>query len=186
MDILVTIAVIIHLNNLKLSWDLDYSTEARVSVQLRFKYGDHKYYSFDVVASDLYDQRVRVNVIYNLDAGKLTVLFLHVEKLLGLDYSSEIWQFEGYGYVPKGTSGVTIMQIFGARVVAMTLQLRIYDGDMKYYKFDVVATDMCDKWFRLNVIDKVDEGKVTVFIDGVQKFVVNDRGPGDHYFKFGA
>ncbi|KAK3043877.1 hypothetical protein RJ639_000576 [Escallonia herrerae] len=76
-----------------------------------------------------------------------------------------------------GTSGATIMQIFGARDVATTLKLRIYDGDIKYYKFDVVAADMCDKWFRLNVIHNVNEGK---------KFVVNERGPGDHYFKFGA
>ncbi|CAA2972529.1 Hypothetical predicted protein [Olea europaea subsp. europaea] len=104
----------------------------------------------------------------------------------GLDYSSGIWQFEGYAYVPKGTSGVTIMQIHGASEGATTLQLRIYDGDMKYYKFDVVATDLYDKWFRLNVIHDVDEGKITVFINGVKKYVVNDQGPGDLYFKCGV
>ncbi|KAL2489330.1 Citrate-binding protein [Forsythia ovata] len=104
----------------------------------------------------------------------------------GLDYSSGIWQFEGYAYVPTGTSGVTIMQIHGAREGATSLQLRIYDGDMKYYKFDVVATDLYNKWFRLNVIHDVDEGKITVFINGVEKYVVNDQGPGDLYFKCGV
>ncbi|KAH9691757.1 Alginate lyase2 domain-containing protein [Citrus sinensis] len=104
----------------------------------------------------------------------------------GHDYSSGIWQFEGYAYVPKGTSGVTIMQIHGASEGATTLQLRIYNGDMKYYKFNVVATDLYDKWFRLNVIHDVGKGKITVFIDGEQKFVVNDQGPGDLYFKCGV
>lgn len=78
------------------------------------------------------------------------------------------------------------MQIHGASEGATTLQLRIYDGDMKYYKFDVVATDLYDKWFRLNVIHDVDEGKITVFINGVKKYVVNDQGPGDLYFKCGV
>ncbi|OMO54879.1 hypothetical protein CCACVL1_27496 [Corchorus capsularis] len=32
----------------------------------------------------------------------------------GLDYSSGVWQFEGYGFVPNGTSGATISQIHGA------------------------------------------------------------------------
>ncbi|XP_027150412.1 citrate-binding protein-like [Coffea eugenioides] len=107
-------------------------------------------------------------------------------RIKGLDYSSGVWQFEGYAYVPKATSGVTIMQIHGARVGATSLQLRIYDGDMKYYKFAVVDTNLYDKWFRLNVIHNVDEGKITVFIDGVQKFVKNDQGPGDLYFKCGV
>ncbi|XAR62487.1 hypothetical protein NMG60_11017255 [Bertholletia excelsa] len=79
-------------------------------------------------------------------------------RIKGLDYSSGVWQFEGYAFVPNGSSGVTIMQIHGAREGATTLQLRIYDGDMKYYKFDVIETDLYDKWFRLNVIHDVDEG----------------------------
>ncbi|XP_071925237.1 citrate-binding protein-like [Coffea arabica] len=79
-------------------------------------------------------------------------------RIKGLDYSSGVWQFEGHAYVPKATSGVTVMQIHGARVGATSLQLRIYE----------------------------DEGKITVFIDGVQKFVKNDQGPGDLYFKCGV
>ncbi|XP_060200670.1 citrate-binding protein-like [Lycium barbarum] len=109
-----------------------------------------------------------------------------IRRLWGLDYSSGIWQFEGYGYVPKGTSGVTIMQIHGAREGATSLQLRIYNGDMKYYKTDVIDRDLYDRWFRLNVIHNVDEGKISVFIDGVQKYEVNDQGPGDLYFKCGV
>ncbi|XVE55139.1 hypothetical protein DITRI_Ditri03aG0136600 [Diplodiscus trichospermus] len=107
-------------------------------------------------------------------------------RIKGHDYSSGVWQFEGHAFVPKGTSGVTIVQIHGAAEGATTLQLRIYEGNMKYYRYNLVATDLYDKWFRVNVIHDVGKGKVTVFIDGKQKFVVNDQGPGDLYFKCGV
>ena len=102
--------------------------------------------------------------------------------LQGLDYSSGVWQFEGYGFVPNGTSGATVAQIHGAAHGATTLILRIYDGDMRYYSRVLVATDLYDKWFSHDV----DMGMVTVFIDGVQNFQVKDKGPGDLYFKCGA
>ncbi|OWM90752.1 citrate-binding protein-like [Punica granatum] len=107
-------------------------------------------------------------------------------RIKGCDYSSGVWQFEGYAYVPRGTSGVTIMQIHGAAEGATTLQLRIYNGVMRYYKYDLVATDLYDKWFRLNVIHDVGKGKLTVFIDGEQKYEGHDQGPGDLYFKCGV
>ncbi|KAF5467738.1 hypothetical protein F2P56_011960 [Juglans regia] len=108
-------------------------------------------------------------------------------RISGHDYSSGVWQFEGYTFVPSGTSGVTIMQIHGATVGATTLQLRMYKpGDIRYYRYNLVAADLYDRWVRVNVIHDVDKGKVTVFIDGVKKFVVKDQGPGDLYFKCGV
>ncbi|KAK9270246.1 hypothetical protein L1049_025823 [Liquidambar formosana] len=107
-------------------------------------------------------------------------------RIRGLDYSSGAWQFEGYGFVPNGTSGATIVQIHGAAKGPTTLILRIFNGNMRYYSADLVATDLYDKWFRVNVIHDVDGGKVTVFIDGIQKFVVKYKGPGDLYFKCGV
>ncbi|KAL6218199.1 hypothetical protein ACLB2K_011414 [Fragaria x ananassa] len=110
-------------------------------------------------------------------------------RISGHDYSSGIWQFEGYAYVPSGTSGVTIVQIHGASEGATTLQLRMYEGDggdLRYYRYNLVDTDLYDKWFRVNIIHNVDKGKVIVFIDGVKKFVVKDQGPGDLYFKCGV
>lgn len=104
----------------------------------------------------------------------------------GHDYSSGVWQFEGYAFVPNGTSGVTIVQIHGAAEGATSLQLRIYNGDIRYYRYNLVATNLYDKWFRVNIIHNVDKGKITVFIDGVEKFVVKDQGPGDLYFKCGV
>ncbi|KAL9394629.1 hypothetical protein Peur_013914 [Populus x canadensis] len=107
-------------------------------------------------------------------------------RITGLDYSSGVWQFEGYGFVPNGTSGVTVAQIHGASHGATTLILRIYDGNMRYYSGDLVATDLYDKWFRLNIIHDVDGGRLTVFIDGEERYSTHDQGPGDLYFKCGV
>ncbi|XP_011044232.1 PREDICTED: citrate-binding protein-like [Populus euphratica] len=107
-------------------------------------------------------------------------------RIKGLDYSSGVWQFEGYGFVPNGTSGATVAQIHGASHGATTLILRIYDGNMRYYSGDLVATDLYDKWFRLNIIHDVDGGRVTVFIDGEERYSTHDQGPGDLYFKCGV
>ena len=106
----------------------------------------------------------------------------------GLDYSSGVWQFEGYGFVPNGTSKATIAQIHGAAHGATTIILRIYDGDMRYYSKDLIAKDLYDKWFRLNIVHDVDGGKISVFINGVEKFRVKDKGVGSNllYFKCGV
>ncbi|KAJ1438434.1 Concanavalin A-like lectin/glucanase domain superfamily [Sesbania bispinosa] len=107
-------------------------------------------------------------------------------RIKGLDYHDGVWQFEGYGFVPNGTSGATVAQIHGASHGATTLILRIYNGDMRYYSRDLVAENLYDKWFRLNIIHDVNGGTVTVFIDGEKKFQTKDQGPGDLYFKCGV
>ncbi|KAJ4751476.1 Citrate-binding protein [Rhynchospora pubera] len=106
-------------------------------------------------------------------------------RMTGYDYSDGIWQFEGYGYVPNGTTGVSIMQIFGADNYATSFMLHVYDGQLMYYNRKVMEHDIYERWFRLNVIHTVGQG-ITVFIDGIQKYVANDRGGKDHYFKFGV
>lgn len=79
-----------------------------------------------------------------------------------------------------------IMQVFGAATEATTLQLRIIDGDLKYYNKNVVAANVYNKWVRLNVIHNVGAAKVTIFINGIQKLEMNDHGRDTHYFKYGA
>ncbi|XP_054786004.1 citrate-binding protein-like [Prosopis cineraria] len=110
-------------------------------------------------------------------------------RIQGYDYHSGVWQFEGYGYVPRGTSGATVAQIRGAPKGkgATTLMLKIDHGNLWYYNGVLVAENMYDKWFRLNIIHDVDGGTVTVFIDGQNKFHGKDRGPADDfYFKCGV
>ncbi|GLJ48412.1 hypothetical protein SUGI_1021830 [Cryptomeria japonica] len=109
-------------------------------------------------------------------------------RIKGYDYTTGVRQFEGDFYVLHGTSGTCIMQAFGASGMghATALQLRVYDGQLKHYKDEVLASDVYDRWIHLNVIHDADEGKVHVFIDGEEKIVADDRGRATHYFKCGV
>ncbi|KAF8664805.1 hypothetical protein HU200_054530 [Digitaria exilis] len=103
-------------------------------------------------------------------------------------YSSGVWQFEGDMFVPSGTSGASVMQIFGAATHATTLMLHVYDGQLTYYHdlSRVVAERVYDRWIRLNVVHDVGAGKVTVFVDGERKLNATGQGGTAHYFKFGV
>ncbi|KAL0344324.1 UNVERIFIED_CONTAM: Citrate-binding protein [Sesamum angustifolium] len=110
----------------------------------------------------------------------------------GNDYSSGVWQFEAYGYVPDGTSGVCIMQVFGSSPPqATTLMLRVYNGTLSYYRAPVVVPKIYGRWFKLNVVHDVEGRRVEVYIDGVLKYEAASRGRGEaegtsHYFKCGV
>ncbi|CAL5098090.1 unnamed protein product [Urochloa decumbens] len=91
-------------------------------------------------------------------------------RMTGYDYSSGVWQFEGYGY----------------RVGHHTLMLHVYNGTLRYYSGAVVEDNIYDRWFRLNVVHDVDQSRLTVFVDGVEKLMVAGRGGDSHYFKFGV
>ncbi|KAL6906126.1 hypothetical protein ACP4OV_003727 [Aristida adscensionis] len=113
------------------------------------------------------------------------------EILLNKTYTSGVWQFEGYGYVPAGTTGVSVMQVFGAPRTSghnTTLMLHVYDGRLMYYQDEtrVVDANIYDRWFKLNVIHDVEAEMLAVFIDGEQRLVVAGRGRWRHYYKFGV
>ena len=112
------------------------------------------------------------------------MLFFYL--LQGYDYSSGVWQFEGYGYVPSGTTGVSIMQVFGAGETATTLMLHVYDGALRYYDRQLVEDSIYDRWFRLNVVHDVKASTVTVYIDGKHKFGTSVTPSESYYFKFGV
>jgi hypothetical protein len=104
-------------------------------------------------------------------------------------YSSGVWQFEGDVYVPSGTSGASVMQIFGAAApLATTLMLHVYGGQLTYYHelTKVVADCVYDRWVRLNVVHDVAAGNVTVFVDGERRLGARGHGGKEHYFKFGV
>ncbi|CAN0899503.1 Citrate-binding protein [Linum grandiflorum] len=97
-------------------------------------------------------------------------------------------QFEGHVYVPSGTSGVSIMQVFGSRPpTATSLMLMVYNGSLhQYSKGQVVLSNLYDKWFKLNVIDDFDSGEINVYINDELKLEVQGRGGKSHLFKFGV
>ena len=89
-----------------------------------------------------------------------------------------MWQFEGYGYVPSGTTGVSVMQVFGAGESSTTLMLHVYGGALRYYDRQVVEDGIYDRWFRLNVVH-VDGGSTP-------RLAVAVAPSSSHYFKFGV
>lgn len=109
-----------------------------------------------------------------------------LKSLQGYDYTSGVWQFEGQGYVPGGTSGVCIMQVFGANPTSTTSQLRVYDGSLNYYRDPVLSPNIYNRWFKVNVIHNVGANNVKVYIDGDLKYDTSGRGDANHYFKFGV
>uniref|UniRef100_A0A453T529 Alginate lyase 2 domain-containing protein n=1 Tax=Aegilops tauschii subsp. strangulata TaxID=200361 RepID=A0A453T529_AEGTS len=78
---------------------------------------------------------------------------------VGITYSSGVLQFEGYGYVPASTTGVSVMQVFGAAGPPRntTLMLHVYGGRLVYYNDETKVVDGCiyDRWFGLNVVQDV-------------------------------
>ncbi|KAI3699207.1 hypothetical protein L2E82_43336 [Cichorium intybus] len=110
-------------------------------------------------------------------------------RVRGYDYTSGVWQFEAYGYVPSDTTGVCIMQVFGSKHPhATTTMLRVYNSSLYYYRNPVILSDLYNKWFRLNVIHDVEGNNVKVYIDGVLKHVGPGRGGPhiNHFFKCGV
>ncbi|KAF7028271.1 hypothetical protein CFC21_040223 [Triticum aestivum] len=111
-------------------------------------------------------------------------------RLRGHDYSSGVWQFEGYGYgyVPSGTSGVSVMQIHNEEDAAHStvLMLHVYDGVLRFYSGAAVEPNIYDRWFRLNVTHDVGASTVTVYVDGEHKFGTTVTPSESYYFKFGV
>lgn len=103
------------------------------------------------------------------------------------DYTSGSHMFEADVYVPSGTSGVSIMQIFGGSGRhASSLQLRVYQGDLKRYHAETVKSGIYDHWFHLNVAHDADTHKIVIDIDGVPVLSAEDYGGSSHYFKCGV
>ncbi|CAL5098146.1 unnamed protein product [Urochloa decumbens] len=129
--------------------------EGNFVVQSPYDVPENQRYSYDVATG------VRTFWVYADDKPFTTVTLTNPRaevRLSGHDYSSGIWQFEGYGYVPSGTSGT------GAAVE---------DG-------------IYDRWFRLNVVHDVGASTVAVYVDGAPKLAANVTPSASHYFKFGV
>eukprot|EP01018_Ginkgo_biloba_P036238 Gb_26357 [translate_table: standard] len=107
-------------------------------------------------------------------------------RIKGYDYTSGVWKFEGDVFIPSGTSVTSVMQVFGGSELASSLQLRVYDGELKRYNQEVLLSDVYDKWIHLSVIHEADVVKIHVSIDGEEKLVGNDRGKANHSFRCGV
>ena len=70
--------------------------------------------------------------------------------------------------VPKGTYGAKIMQVFGADWVNTSFLLHVYgnnNGELRRSEKQVIASNIYDKEFKLNVIHDADHHTIKVYIN---------------------
>ncbi|CAN6339761.1 unnamed protein product [Urochloa humidicola] len=159
--------------------------EGNFVVQSPYDVPENQRYSYDVATG------VRTFWVYADDKPFNTVTPTNPRtevRLAGHDYSSGVWQFEGYGYVPSGTSGTSVMQIHNedAGAHATTLMLHVYNGTLRFYSGATVEDGIYDRWFRLNVVHDVAASTVAVYVDGAPRLATNVTPSASHYFKFGV
>ncbi|KAK6922878.1 hypothetical protein RJ641_011182 [Dillenia turbinata] len=63
------------------------------------------------------------------------------------------------------------IRVLGASTQATTLQVRVYNGQLMYYRSVVLDLNIYDRWFKLSVIHDVKASKVKIYVDGVLKSV---------------
>ncbi|CAN0908715.1 Citrate-binding protein [Linum grandiflorum] len=160
------VAVPLSDSNLEVQWPYDLQKDQRYS----FEDGVHKLwvYSSDKPHSKDSHTRPRTEI-----------------RITGHDYSSGVWQFEGQGFVPSGTTGVCVMQVFGASGRATTMMVRVYNGALSAYRAKMLP-DIYGRWFKLNVIHDADAGKLEIYVDGSVVYQGAGHGGKSHYFKFGV
>ncbi|XP_020583167.1 citrate-binding protein-like [Phalaenopsis equestris] len=148
---------------------------------------------YDVPLSDRYRYANGVHRmwVYSIDrpykAGSPTGPRTEI-RFNGYDYSSGIWHFEGYVFVPYGTSGASIMQIHrtNGEKPATDLMLMIFNGELRFYSGEVMESNIYNRWVKVNVIHDVDANKLTIFINGVIMLEVDGKGVSNFYFKCGV
>jgi hypothetical protein len=101
-------------------------------------------------------------------------------------YTSGRRQFEADFLVVTNTSRVTIMQVFGATGRATSLQLRVYDGDLKRYENETLLKNIYNKWFHLNVIHDTGTHEIEIFVNGQPALTTKDNGGTEWHFKCGV
>ncbi|OMO55914.1 Concanavalin A-like lectin/glucanases superfamily [Corchorus capsularis] len=101
-------------------------------------------------------------------------------------YSTDKPHYQGYVYVPSGTTGVCIMQTFGGSSRATTMMLRVYSGAFTYYRSPVLLSNAYNRWIRVNVIHDVGASNVKIYLDQQLRYEGAGAGGTSHYFKFGV
>ncbi|KAH7279151.1 hypothetical protein KP509_37G007400 [Ceratopteris richardii] len=112
-------------------------------------------------------------------------------RVVGHDYSSGKWQFEGDFYVASNITGICIMQIFGGSpTTATALQIRISKGELLRYgggsPTRTIAANIYNRWIHLNVIHDADMKYIQIYVDNLLVHEEFNDNYKRHYFKYGA
>ncbi|HTV48338.1 MAG TPA: polysaccharide lyase family 7 protein [Phycisphaerae bacterium] len=111
------------------------------------------------------------------------------------DYTSGWQQFSADVYVPSGTSGVCIMQIHTGdkrpphmHVGATIMMVFVIDGSLHFYSSkNIIATNIYNRWFHLNVMHNTKNNHIDIYVDGQLSYSTIYRGKArDWYMKCGV
>jgi hypothetical protein len=107
------------------------------------------------------------------------------------DYTKGEQQFEADMMVPTGSNNVCIMQIHtgdaqSKNYGSTAFMLDVREGSLKHYGDKVLASDILDKWFHLNVIHDTETETIIAYVDKKQVWSHADNGATDFYFKCGV
>lgn len=85
----------------------------------------------------------------------------------------------------------TEYQVFGGTTASTSLMLRVYNGSLKRYNSEVLATNIYDKWLHFKVQHDVSTHKISVWINNVLQVTASDNGApantnNGYYFKVGV
>jgi hypothetical protein len=101
------------------------------------------------------------------------------------DHRTGTWQFEGWVNVKAGVTGGCIHQVFK---FLMIVAYPNDGGEFRQHSYQkLAATNMYDKWVRVNTIHDADAGRADVYIDGTWRGMTpsNSPGPNGWYHKYG-
>ncbi len=107
------------------------------------------------------------------------------EMRISNNYISGVWQFEGDLFVPAGTTGAAVMQVFGGSASSTSCQLRVYNGSLCYYTTPIM-NNIHDTWIHVNVIHDANAHTISIYLNGTFVRSEADRGPSTYYFKCGV
>lgn len=104
------------------------------------------------------------------------------------DYKTGSHQFSFDMMIPSGTSGCSVMQIFGGgdNGGATSLMLHTYNGHLYKYTSAELVMDCWDEWHSYIIQHYADPGIIRIYVDGELAMILKDRGDDTHYFKYGV
>jgi hypothetical protein len=109
------------------------------------------------------------------------------------EYSSGQHTWDADVYIPYGTDGTSVMQIYRTAhpddVPATDWMLNVYaenGGTLKSYCCTALKTGIYNKWINVKVSHNADTGRIYVYIDDQLVYAPTDRGRGTHHFKNGV
>jgi hypothetical protein len=105
------------------------------------------------------------------------------------NYTSGNRMWDGDVYVPSGTFGTNIQQVFGGTESSTGSMIRVYStngGELRRYSDGVLATAAYNKWLNVKVAHDANNNQVKIYVANALIRTDPDRGNATHYFKNGV